>query len=193
MIEESGKTLLTMVNSILDYTRGTTGAIELLESEVRLPQLLDACLAMIHPKAQARQVRVSRQGCPAVSLRADQRRLREIILNLLDNAVKFNRPGGSATLAASLSADRLTVSVTDDGPGVPDALAQRIFSPFTHSDAVRARRHEGIGLGLPIAQRYAELHGGTVELAQAPGGGTVASVHLPIDRLLTRCEPEALN
>lgn len=193
MIEESGKALLTMVNSILDYTRGTTGAIELLESEVRLPQLLDTCLAMIHPKAQAKQVRVVRQTCPPISLRADQRRLREIILHLLDNAVKFNRPGGTVALDTALEDGRITITVTDDGPGIPDALVQHIFNPFTHSDAVRVRRHDGIGLGLPIAQRYAELHGGAVELSTPPGGGTRASVHLPIDRLLARCAPEALN
>lgn len=193
MIEDSGKTLLSMVNSILDYTRGTTGALELLESEVRLPQLLDACLAAIHPKAEGRQVRLVGHRCPPVSLRADQRRLRDIILNILDNAVKFNHPGGTVTLETALSEAWVTITVTDDGPGIPEAQTRHIFNPFTHSDAVRVRRHEGIGLGLPIAQRYAELHGGSVELGTAPGGGAVVSVHLPIDRLLTRRAPETLN
>lgn len=193
LIEESGKVLLSMVNSILDYTRGSTGGVELLEAEVRLPQLLEACLSMIHAKAQAKKVQTVLLPCPAVSVRADQRRLREMVVNLLDNAVKFNRAGGRVTLGMTVDTDRVTITVTDDGPGIADALTDRIFNPFTHSDEVRVRRHEGIGLGLPIVRRYAELHGGSVELGKAPGGGAAVSIHLPTNRLLARCAPETLN
>ncbi len=94
LIEQSGKSLLTMVNNILDYTRGATGAIELQESDVNLPQLLTFCVDLLVPKADPKRLTLSVDPCAPFRVRADQRRLREMILNVLDNAVKFTPPDG---------------------------------------------------------------------------------------------------
>ncbi|WP_029007098.1 ATP-binding response regulator [Azospirillum halopraeferens] len=185
LIEESGKVLLTMVNNILDYTRGASGAVELAESEVGLPALLSTCCNLMQAKAQAKRITVCVAACPTLVLRADQRRLREMLLSLLDNAIKFTGPGGAAWIGATREANGVAISVRDDGPGISPDLIVRLFTPFTQGERTLARVHEGIGLGLPIVRRFAELHGGSVELDSAPGKGTVVTIHLPADRILS--------
>ncbi|HYH20072.1 MAG TPA: hybrid sensor histidine kinase/response regulator [Azospirillum sp.] len=185
LIEESGTVLLTMVNKILDYTRGATGAIELQESDVRLPYLLETCANLVGPRAQPKNVTLTLEPCAPLTLRADHRRLREMVLNLLDNAIKFNRPGGHVTLRAERRPDAVVIAVADDGPGIAADLAERIFNPFTQAEKASIRQHEGIGLGLPIVRRFAELHGGRVELSSEPGMGTTVTILLPSARVLT--------
>ncbi|PWC36349.1 ATP-binding protein [Azospirillum sp. TSO35-2] len=184
LIEDSGKSLLTMVNNILDYTRGSTGAIELQESDVQIPQLLTACADLLAPKAVAKRLAVTVHPCPTFRMRVDRRRLREMVLNLLDNAVKFTQPDGRVTLAVEDRDNFVGLCVRDDGPGIPSELIGRIFNPFTQAERSLIRQHEGVGLGLPIVRRFAELHGGGVELDSAPGRGTAVTILLPKERLL---------
>ncbi|WP_298365990.1 ATP-binding protein [Azospirillum sp.] len=184
LIEESGKSLLTMVNNILDYTRGSTGSIELQESDVNLPQLLTNCMDLLAAKAEAKRLAVTAQPTPSLHLRADRRRLREMILNVLDNAVKFTPPDGGVWVGAERRGDAVAIIVRDNGPGIAPDLLGRIFNPFTQAERTLVRQHEGIGLGLPIVRRLAELHGGTVELTSAPQQGTEVAILLPAERLL---------
>ncbi|MFD1624416.1 ATP-binding protein [Azospirillum griseum] len=184
LIEESGKSLLTMVNNILDYTRGSTGSIELQECDVNLPQLLTSCVDLLAGKAESKRLSVSLEPTPPIHLRADRRRLREMILNLLDNAVKFTPSGGSVWLGAALRGDALAIFVRDNGPGIPPDLLGQVFNPFTQAERSLVRKHEGIGLGLPIVRRMAELHDGTVDLTSAPGQGTEVVIRLPAARIL---------
>lgn len=183
LIEESGKSLLTMVNNILDYTRGSTGAIELQESDVNLPQLLTSCMDLLAPKADPKRLTITVQPCPPFRIRADTRRLREMILNVLDNAVKFTPADGHVQASIERRADAIGIVVRDDGPGIAPDIVGRIFNPFIQAERSLVRQHEGIGLGLPIVRRLAELHGGTVELDSVPGQGTVVTILLPLDRL----------
>ncbi|WP_448206612.1 ATP-binding response regulator [Azospirillum sp. sgz302134] len=184
LIEESGKALLTMVNNILDFTRGSTGGIELAESDVDLPRLLTGCFALLAPKAEAKGLTLALMPSPPISVRADHRRLREMLMSVLDNAAKFSHPGGSVTARIELQAGTIAIAVTDDGPGIAPDIAGRIFSPFTQAERSLVRRHDGIGLGLPIVRRFAELHGGGVELDSAPGKGTTVTIRLPAARLV---------
>ena len=195
LIEESGKALLTMVNSILDFTRAATGGIELSEAQVDLHHMLDECLAQIDAKARAKRISVSARpaSAPSLVLRADPRRLREMLMGVLDNAVKFGHPGGHVGVRTERRADGVAVVVSDDGPGIPPDIADRVFSPFTQAESALGRKHEGIGLGLPIALRLAELHGGTVDLDSAPGRGTTVTILLPASRLVTPTAPAALK
>ncbi len=184
LIEESGNVLLSMVNKILDYTRGSTGSVEIQESDVRLPALLGTCVNLLAPKAQPKGVALTLDTVPALTLRADHRRLREMLLNLLDNAIKFTPTGGHVTLSAVATADSVLIRVSDDGPGIAPEMIDRIFDPFTQAERSLARQHEGIGLGLPIVRRFAELHGGRVELDSAPGRGTTVTIRLPAMRII---------
>ncbi|MBK3734206.1 response regulator [Azospirillum brasilense] len=182
LIEESGKALLGMVNNILDFTRGS-GGIDLAESTIDLPALLIRCIDLLGPKAQAKAQTITLQPGPPVTLRADQRRLGEMIVHLLDNAVKFGHRGGGVTLRIALQGGMVAIAVADDGPGIPPEMVDHVFRPFIQGECSLVRQHEGIGLGLPIVRRFAELHGGNVELESAPGRGTTVTILLPAARL----------
>ncbi|MBF0563428.1 MAG: HAMP domain-containing histidine kinase, partial [Alphaproteobacteria bacterium] len=184
LIEESGKHLLDMVNRILEYTKGATGAIELRENMVNLSALLDRCIGMLTQKAQSKHVSIVLEPSPTLWLRADERRMRELLLSILDNAIKFNNDGGQVVVSLTCDVEGVVVTIADNGPGIaPDILA-RIFDPFTQGDASIDRRYDGIGLGLPIVQRFAHLHGGQVELDSELGHGTTVRVRLPAERLI---------
>ncbi|AWJ91659.1 hybrid sensor histidine kinase/response regulator (plasmid) [Azospirillum baldaniorum] len=182
LIEESGKALLGMVNNILDFTRGS-GGIDLAESTIDLPGLLIQCIDLLGAKAQAKSQTITLQPGPPITLRADQRRLAEMIVHLLDNAVKFGHRGARVSLRISLQGGMVAVAVADDGPGIPPDIVDHVFSPFIQGERSLVRQHEGIGLGLPIVRRFAELHGGSVELDSAPGHGTTVTILLPAARL----------
>jgi len=110
--------------------------------------------------------------------------LREILLNVLDNAVKFSHPGGHVSIRIELRAESVAILVSDNGPGIAPDIVGRIFNPFTQAERSLVRQHEGIGLGLPMVRRFAELHGGSVELDSVPGQGTTVTVLLPASRLI---------
>jgi signal transduction histidine kinase len=184
LIEESGKHLLDMVNRILEYTKGSTGAVSLEERPVALRELVDRCIAMLTPKAMAKMVSMVMEPSPALWVRGDERRLRELILSILDNAIKFHHPNGTVRIDLTDGPAGPVVTITDNGPGIALDMQARIFDPFTQGEGSLDRRHEGIGLGLPIVQRYAQLHGGWVELDSEPGRGTIVRVHLPAERRL---------
>ncbi|MGI8890008.1 MAG: sensor histidine kinase [Chthoniobacterales bacterium] len=111
---------------------------------------------------------------------ADEARLQEVIYNLLDNAVKYSRIGGEVRVSATKNADRLTFSVSDNGPGIPARDVSRVFERFYRADKARHRELGGTGLGLSIVKHIAQLHGGTVEAESEPDRRTIVWVHLPI-------------
>ena len=186
LIEESGKHLLDMVNRILEYTKGSTGAVSLEDRPVALRDLVGRCIALLMPKATPKAVSVIMEPSPALWIRGDERRLRELILSILDNAIKFNVDNGLVKVELADSPTGPVVTITDNGPGIAAEIQARIFDPFTQGEGSLDRRHEGIGLGLPIVQRYAQLHGGRVELESSLGRGTTVRLHLPAERRLNR-------
>ena len=110
--------------------------------------------------------------------------MRELFLSVLDNAIKFNHKGGMVTVDLRCQAEEVVIAIADNGPGIaPDILA-RIFDPFTQGDGSIDRRYDGIGIGLPIVQRYAQLHGGRVDIESELGHGTTVRILLPIERLV---------
>lgn len=183
LIEESGKALLTMVNNILDFTRGSTGSIELAESDVNLPALLTTCADLLRPKAEPKRLTLTVRPSAPFRIRGDHRRLREMLLNVLDNAVKFTPAEGYVFAAIERRPESVAVVVSDTGPGIGPELLGRIFNPFTQAERSLVRQHEGIGLGLPIVRRFAELHGGSIEMESEPGRGTTVTILLPASRL----------
>ncbi|MEI8393313.1 MAG: ATP-binding protein [Rhodospirillaceae bacterium] len=186
LIEESGKHLLDMVNRILEYTKGATGTVTIEDGPIDLRELIERCIAMLTPKAMGKRVSMLLEDSPSLLVRADERRMRELMLSILDNAIKFNHDGGTATASLVCCDADIVITVTDNGPGISPEIQARIFDPFTQGDGALDRRYEGIGIGLPIVQRYAELHGGRVELDSEPGHGTIVRVRLPIERLISQ-------
>jgi two-component system, OmpR family, phosphate regulon sensor histidine kinase PhoR len=113
-------------------------------------------------------------------LQADEARLQEVIYNLIDNAVKYSNAGGKIRVRAESDGERLTLNVSDEGPGIPARDLPRIFERFYRADKARHRELGGTGLGLSIVKHIAQLHGGSVEAASEPGRGTTVRVHLPL-------------
>jgi two-component system, OmpR family, phosphate regulon sensor histidine kinase PhoR len=113
------------------------------------------------------------------TLHADERRLEEVVHNLLDNAVKYSHPGGAIRIGATASDDEITLSVSDDGVGIPALDLPRIFERFYRADRARSRELGGTGLGLSIVKHIAQLHGGRVEAESILGQGTTIRVILP--------------
>lgn len=194
LIEENGRALLTMVNNLLDFTRAGTGAAELSESDFSLRRLVGACVEQFAAKAQVRNVRFDKIDVEPVVLRADRRRFKDMLLSIIDNAVKFNVPGGAVCIHvySDQTENVLRVEVKDTGAGLAETDMTRLFTPFYQGEATLKREHDGIGLGLPMVRRYAEMHGGAVEIASADEGGAVAVIKLPLTRVVGH-EPAPSN
>jgi len=185
LIEGSGKHLLGQVNRILEFTHGATGTLTLDESEVELRRLVEDALAGAQAKAQARQVSLELAPGPPLRLRGDGSRLVHVISSLLDNAIKFHHEGGRVAVAVTAGeSGEIMLRVADDGPGMSPEIKARVFDPFSQGEVSLGRRHDGIGLGLPLVARFIELHGGHVTIDSAPDQGTVAYVFLPAERRL---------
>ncbi len=183
-IHNAGKHLLRIVNDILDMSAIDAGKLELDEVKLDLPELLKDVLRLIRHRAEVGGINL-REKIPEKlpPLLADERRVKQIALNLLANAVKFNPPGGSVTLAAGRTAEEsLFFSVADTGVGMDEEEVAVAMSKFGQVDSSLARRHEGTGLGLPLARELTELHGGCFEIASAKGRGTTVTVMFPAAR-----------
>ncbi len=180
-IVASGRHLLEVINDILDVAKVEAGQMTLTPEPVRMGEVVDAALRLVEGRAQTGRVRLVRRiqgGLPVVA--ADRRRLLQILVNLLSNAVKFTGEGGSVTTSAWVEGDNLLLSVSDTGIGMDADQVKLALEPFRQVDGVLARRHDGTGLGLPLARSFAELHGGSLEVESAPGQGTTVTVILPL-------------
>ena len=180
-IQNSGNHLKDVVNGILDLSKIEVGALELREAPVFICDIADACMRFVMPMAQKTQVRLVSdiaQGLPVFS--ADETRLKQAVLNVLSNAVKFTTAGGSVTLKAHMAGPELVIAVADTGIGMrPEEVAIAV-QPFRQIDGALNRRVEGTGLGLPLAKAFTELHGGRLEIESAPGIGTTMRLIIPV-------------
>lgn len=185
-IHQSGCHLSTLINDILDLSRFERGGMALVEQELDLVELVDVCLRMCRQSAADNQVTlVQRHAFSHLELRGDLTRLRQILINLVSNAIKFSPAGSNVSVSLERLPDgRISCSVVDNGIGIDPAKLERIFEPFAQVDSGISRRFGGLGLGLAIARRLARLHGGDVIIASRPNAGTVARLVLPATRAL---------
>jgi PAS domain S-box-containing protein len=181
-VEASGKQLLTLINDILDLTKLLASTIELDLGPVRLAEACVAARAAVQEAASKKHLTLVVET-EVATLRADARRLQQILVNLLGNAVKFTPDGGEVHLRASLDEARAMaiIVVEDDGPGISADHLGRIFQPFVQVDGSLSRQHGGTGLGLSLVQRFVRLHGGRIEVQSAPGRGSRFTVKLPVE------------
>lgn len=183
-LQTSGRHLLALISDLLDLSKIEAGKFDLALRPVDPDEVCRASLSFVYGLAQKKGQRLDYEyNAPQAMLLADPRRLKQILVNLLDNAVKFTPEGGQVRLAVTVSGDRRWVefAVQDTGPGIaPDAMP-RLFQPFTQLDAGLARQFEGTGLGLALVKRLAVQHGGSVRVASAglPGEGSCFTVTLP--------------
>jgi PAS domain S-box-containing protein len=193
MIEDSSRHLLSLINDILDLAKIGAGQLSLDMERVAVESICQASLRMIRQAAEKKQLDIQLLLDPtATHVRADARRLIQILVNLLTNAVKFTPAGGTIGLEVQSDTERqvLRFTVWDTGIGIPTDQLARLFQPFVQLDSRLARQYEGTGLGLALVARMTEMHGGSVAVSSAVGAGSRFSIVLPWNA--ARAEPAPL-
>ena len=174
--------MLRIINDLLDLSKVEAGQLELHESDVRIATMFETCRRMISDRAIAGGVALDIEATN-LEVRGDELRLEQVLLNLVSNAVKFTPSGGRVRVEASLAAGGgIAVLVADTGIGMAVDEIPRALQPFGQIDNSLTRPQGGTGLGLPLAKRLVELHGGTLTVESEPGSGTSVTFILPAER-----------
>jgi len=185
-IHDSARHLLGLINDILDVAKIEAGRVELSESTVDVKGIFDAVARLIRERALRAEVRLEMSVPPNLPpLVADERKLKQILINLLSNSVKFTPAGGAIRLLAKPdpATGDLVITVADTGIGIAVVDVDRVMEPFGQVDNVINRKHRGTGLGLPLTKGLVELHGGSFNLESTPGAGTTVTIRIPARRL----------
>ena len=189
-ILNSSRHLQTLINDILDATRIENGTIALVEQDIDAAELVEIAVKMCRDQAEKADVTLVAKLTDGIEVRADITRTKQIILNLLTNAIKFSMIGGVVNVElVRRRDDRLAIVIRDGGIGIRPEDLGRIFEPFVQAEEGISRRFAGIGLGLSIARKIARLHGGDVTLESQFGAGTTARFELPRSRVFWPVKP----
>jgi two-component system cell cycle sensor histidine kinase PleC len=187
-VRDAGRHLLSLIDDLLDLARIEAGRLELEEQEIDPYRLIEEALAFVAPRAATTGCMLRSELAPDLpQFLGDERALRQVLLNLLANAIKFTPAAGSIVLSANIArGGGLVIRVRDSGVGIaPDDLA-RVFEKFGQGSKAALTGEKGTGLGLPIVKGLVEAHGGKIALESTPGEGTCAIVTLPAPRLCSR-------
>jgi len=171
--------LARIVDNLGLLTRADAGLVTLERADIRLDELVREAFEDARVLGSERGLCVELGVCDPVTVRGDRNRLRQVLLNIVDNAVKYNEPNGAVTMSMHRDRERAVISVTNTGPGVSAEQLGRVFERFFRGDAARRVGADGSGLGLAIARWIINAHDGTIELKSAPGRQTIATVVLP--------------
>jgi signal transduction histidine kinase len=184
-IHASGTHLLSVINEILDISRIEAGHFELEEERFALRDLIESAVRIVHDQADIASLTLDvRMAANTPDVWADLRALRQVLINLLANAIKFTDPGGVVSLLANFDTEgRLQISVADSGIGIAPEDLDKVLQPFEQVESAMARNNYGTGLGLPIAKNIIERHGGLLHLESELHKGTTVTLVLPSDRL----------
>ena len=187
-IHTSGTYLLELINDVLDLAKLEAGKLELHESDVALPALIEQCLSLLKVKADEGQVTLSQDiASDLPALKADPRALRQVLLNLMANAIKFTPEGGTVRISARDEGSKgLVIAVRDTGIGMSPGDIKVALSPFGQIDSALSRRHQGTGLGLPISHSLVRLHEGELLIDSEPGKGTTVTAIFPARRRIDK-------
>ncbi len=172
--------LAKIVDGLTLLTKADAGQITLAREPVRLDELLREAGADAQSLARPHDVHVHLTACEELTVIGDRHRLRQLLLNLTDNAIKYNARQGTVTLSLRRAAQTAEVTIVNTGPGIPAEILPRIFDPFFRGDSSHSQTVEGCGLGLSIAWWITTAHGGTIQIKSTPNQITTASVRLPL-------------
>ncbi|HET9338715.1 MAG TPA: ATP-binding protein, partial [Casimicrobiaceae bacterium] len=182
-IHTSGKHLLSLINDILDLSKVEAGRMELEPAAFAVPTAIDNAMTLVRERAQRHGIALSVDVAEGVAeIVADERKFKQILLNLLTNAVKFTPDGGSVAVLAQRAGDMLEVSVRDTGIGIAKDDQEAVFEEFRQVGRHYTNKQEGTGLGLALTRRFVELHGGTIRLESEPGKGSTFTFTIPLVR-----------
>jgi two-component system cell cycle sensor histidine kinase PleC len=181
-IKQAAEHLLELINGILDVSKIQAGKLAVDMEQIEVDDILDSCLLITDAKAKEKNITVDRQIPPNVpEIYADRLRLKQILINLLSNALKFTQEWGRVTITTSIDYEGfLTISVIDNGQGMSPDEIETAMSPFGQIDNGFNKRNEGTGLGLPIALALSRLHGGDLQVHSIKGSGTRVNVFIPL-------------
>src|SRR5947207_2050385 len=179
----SAEHLLGIINDILDLSKLEAGKLDLAEEVIELPKTMEDLLQLADAKARASEIRIVLRSEGAVPpLRADTRKVKQIVLNLLINAIKFSHAGGEVAIVLRNLSGAVTIDVVDHGIGMNAEEVRLAMTRFGQVASAWTRKHDGTGLGLPLAIGLAELHGGILTVRSTKGVGTAVTVAFPRDR-----------
>jgi len=173
--------LARIVDGLTLLARADAGQITLAMEPVRLGELVRDNFADAQILAEPHGIQVALAACEEVTVRGDRHRLRQLLLNLADNAVKYNEPQGRVTMSLRRAGDRAEFMVANSGPGIPPEILPRVFDRFYRGDAAHSQTVDGCGLGLSIAKWIVSAHNGTIHIESAPAKRTTVTVRLPLD------------
>jgi signal transduction histidine kinase len=191
-IHMSGRHLLDVINDILDFAKAEAGKLLLQESDVDVSEVVASLKRLIGPRARDAGIELNDSiAADLPRLWCDERKLKQMLLNLLTNAVKFTQAGGRIEITACEGPEGFTCAVIDTGLGIADADLERVLEPFVQADTTHGRRQEGTGLGLPLVKAMIEIHGGRIDLQSEVHKGTIARLIFPPERIGQRVGQEA--
>ncbi|MCV3738587.1 ATP-binding protein [Rhizobium sp. TRM96647] len=178
-IHESGQHLLNVITDILDMSKIEAGHMRISCDAIDLAPLIEETLRLTAISAKQKDIRVDQQVSSGLSLIADRRAMKQILLNLLSNAMKFTNSGGQVHVRAKKRGGAVTLTIADSGIGIPRAALAKIGQPFEQVQSQYAKSKGGSGLGLAISRSLTRLHGGSMRICSQEGKGTVISVRIP--------------
>ena len=181
VIERSGQHLLEIINDILDISKVTSGKMELHYEEINFDDVMHAILEMVKTLADKKQVEVSYQNAMNVDrILVDQQRFKQVMINLLTNAIKFTDEHKSVGVNCSNTTSNIKIEVWDEGIGMSQEGIKKLFKPFVQLDSEHTRSQQGTGLGLSLVKNMIELHSGSVSVQSEEGKGSVFTIVLPL-------------
>jgi len=184
-IRASGRYLLSIIEDLLDMSRIELGQMQLKEEAVALSDVAGDVVKFLTLRARDKRIEIRQEGIANLpKVMVDPKAMRQALINLLTNAVKFSPPGADVLIHGELETTGIALSVIDRGLGIKAEDLPRIFEPFWQNEAYRRQTKEGIGLGLAITQRLVQAHDATVEVQSREGEGTTVTIHLPAKRII---------
>ena len=200
-ILDKGESLLRLISSILDLSRIEARGVQLIRKPTHVGELLQSALESVLPQSYKKKLQLDTDVSPALpKVIVDADKIRQCVVNLLSNSVKFTPAGGQINIQAGLAdhapgnagpfgtAGYFQISVEDNGIGIPHDLQQKVFDTFYQADSSASREYGGAGLGLSIVKSYIEAHGGEISVRSDPGHGSIFTLVLPIEPLATAME-----
>ncbi len=179
-VHASGKHLLGLINDILDLAKVEAGQMELRLQDVAVQPVIAQAVELVEPLAAEKHITVRADASSVGEVLADAGKLKQMLLNLVSNAIKFTAEGGTVTITARRLPGAIEIAVSDTGIGISDADQAKIFMEFHQVDPGPGRRQQGTGLGLALTRRFALLHGGDVRVTSKVGAGSVFTLRLPL-------------
>ncbi len=179
-IDRNARSQLRLVEDLLDVGSILSGKFRMRQERIRVDEAVRAAIDSARPAASSKGITLSVDASQKAVVLGDTQRLQQVVWNLLSNAVKFTPRAGKVSVGVQREDDMVCIAVADDGPGIADEFKGHAFDRFRQQDGELSRRAGGLGLGLSIAKHLVELHGGTIGVVDAPGGGALFEVRLPL-------------